>query len=491
MKLIITTRPNNAFPLAKAHLMPAAQNSPSSHLLTAPVDRILLSMSTPIALGMLSTFLFQVVDTYFVGQLGAAPLAALSFAAPVYLLLVSLVIGLAAGVATVVAQALGQEDGPQARRLAVLALLLIAVVALVLCSTGYLFVVPLFSLLGADAETIVLIGQYMRPLYLGLPLLMVALVAGAVLRASGQTKWPEAAMALAGVINVVFDYLLIFGVGPFPRLELTGAALATVLSWSFVFVVLLTMLVKHRLVGFQTFALHQVTTAYRHILRLGLPAVGTQILTPATTAVITALIATHGPASVAAFGVASRIESLALIGVFAVSTAITPFIAQHVGAGNRERIDTAIAFAGRAVTYWGVAVGLLLIVLAGSIAAIFSDDEAVRQGTRWYFYIVALSYIPFGLLTVTAAIFNGVLDPAKALRILLVKALVLTLPLVAVGSLFSTEGIFAGLALSNFFGAWYAARTLKRHLAQPGSALAARQPLKEYAADLNALLRHR
>ena len=93
-----------------------------------------------------------------------------------------------------------------------------------------------------------------------------------------------------------------------------------------------------------------------------------------------------------------------------------------------------------------------------------------------------------GRRCVTAAIFTGVLDPSKALRILFVKAVILTAPLAFIGSLWGVLGIFVGLAASNFLGAIYAARVMRRHLAAPGSALASREPLKDYAEDLRSLM---
>lgn len=366
---------------------PPPSEKPPIDLLGTPVNRALLSMSTPISLGMLSTFLFQVIDTYFVGQLGPAELAALSFATTAFYLLVGIFIGLSAGVSAVIGKSIGESDPIMIRRYAVLALLLSLLLSGAIALAGVLTIAPLFKLLGARPEIVVLIQRYMGLIYPGLPLLAFALVANGMIRATGNVRPPELAMAVAGVINLVLDYLLIFGIGPFPRMELEGAALATVVSWAFVFLISVFMVFRYRLVAVP-FRVHQaeqniqddqnvqgrnekqsgtgvfangwtgVRRALYEILRLSNPSIAAQMLTPATAIFITVLLARSGSEVVAAYGVSSRVELLALIGILSVATALTPFIAQNHGARLATRIDQAIVFAGKASVY----VGLLLFV---------------------------------------------------------------------------------------------------------------------------------
>ena len=152
--------------------MSSSENQTSSSMLQAPVSRTLLLMSAPISLGMLSTFLFQVLDTYFVGKLGAMPLAALGFAATVYFLLVGLFMGMAVGVSSLVGGALGQGDEHLARRYTTLSIVISIVLSVALSGLGLVTVEPLFSLLGAKSKLIPLIREYMEVLYYGLPFLI-------------------------------------------------------------------------------------------------------------------------------------------------------------------------------------------------------------------------------------------------------------------------------------------------------------------------------
>ncbi len=460
------------------------------NLLTTPVNRMLLLMASPINLGMLSTFLFQVVDNYFVGKLGATQLAALGFASTIYVLLVNMVMGLAVGVGSLVGRSLGKGDSRAAAGFATPALLFTLVISIVVSIAGYFTIHPLFGTLGADSKTLAMIEQYMSVLYLGLPVLNLGIVGGAAVRASGRIAPPEIIMGIAGVINLVLDYLLIFGAGPIPAMGIAGAAWATVTSWVFIGLAIPVYLLKGDLIRVRGLFAdgERIMNNTGEILRLSGPAILTQILTPLTATFLIFLIAKSGADAVAAFGIATRIEMLALVGIFAVSTAVTPFIAQNLGARLRERIEDAVVFAGKASIYWGLLIMAILLIFAGPIARIFSDDAQVLSNTKLYFYITALSYPAFGLMTVTSAIFNGIQIPRDSLKILLVKTFVLTIPLTLLGSLWGYLGILVGLSLSNIAGGIHAARVMKRSLVKSGSALAKRSPMEDYRADLEGVI---
>lgn len=453
------------------------------------MHRALFAMSAPISLGMLSTFLFQVVDTWFVGRLGTAELAALSFSSALFFLLVGLFIGLSVGASSLVARALGEGNMPLAARFSRTSVVLAGTLAAVLALGGVLTISPVFGLLGAGAAILPLIADYMGVLYPGMPLLAVALVGNAAVRATGRVRAPEVLMGAAGVINLVLDYLLIFGAGPFPRLEIQGAALATVISWGFVAVSTIVLLVRARLLRRQPAGDGPPGPVLPAILRLSTPTVATQVLTPLTAAFITFLAAQSGAEVVAALGIATRIELLGLVGISSVSVALVPFVAQNFGAKDRARVDEAIVFAGKASFYWGGLMFVALVLGAGPVARLFSDDGTVQHYVTLYFRIVAISYAPAGLLAVTSSIFNGVQIPGESLRILAMKTFAFTAPLAWLGSFFGAGGLFAAISLANVLGGIYAARTMRRCLRATDSDLARRRPVDDYLADWRAVTR--
>ncbi len=456
-------------------------------ILTGKTSSMLSSMSVPISLGMLSTFLFQVIDTYFVGQLGSSALAALSFASTVYFILVGLFIGLAVGVSILVGQYYGAKELGNVKSIAWIGVWLSLVLAVVLVVPVLYFSDAIFSALGAGKEVLPLILEYLMPLLMGIPMLSIGLMMGSILRATGCVAPPEIIMGVAGVINLVLDYVLIFGHFGMEPMGIQGAAIATVVSWLFVLLAMLFLMFKKRLLS-SRIGEKPLVIQVKQIVLVGLPTIATQIIGPLTQMFITFLLATQSAKAVAAYGVASRIEMLLLIGIMGVSTAITPFIAQNAGAGKKERIDEAIAYGGRASTYIGLLVAVLLLVFIHPIASLFSTDASVVHLTTRYFQWISFTYVFYGLFVITTSVFNGLQLPFNSLKIMLIKTLLFTLPLTFVGSYYGVVGIFAGIALGNVLGAWYAAKTMKTQMKKLNSRLAEVRVLSEYKKDLMNLV---
>ncbi|WP_114286703.1 MATE family efflux transporter [Candidatus Halocynthiibacter alkanivorans] len=425
----------------------------------APVNTMLWRMAAPISLGMLSTFLFQIVDTYFVGKLGSAELAALAFSSPAFLLFLSVFMGLSVGVSAVVAKTIGAGDRTLASGLTMVSLALALFLSVAFGYGAYIIMVPMFTALGAAPDILPMVETYMGILYFSFPFLMLGIIGSGAARAIGITKETEIIFGIAGVINLIFDYLLIFGIGPFPELGLAGAAWATAMSFVFIFVGVMIILARHGLIRFGP--MPGALSGLREILRFSVPTVSMQILIPATGMFTTYLLAGYGSEAVAAFGVASRIEALALTGIFAVSMAVTPFVAQNFGAGEHDRIDTAVIFAGKASVYLGVLLFVILALLGPSVARIFSDDPDVVRFVGLYFRIVAVSYGFQGIVNVTVAVFNGLQMPGTALKLMGIRTFFIVFPFLFVGSLLGQWWILIALTVGNVLAAVLAARLMR------------------------------
>ena len=464
-------------------------NGSSSRLVEAPVNGMLFRMAAPISLGMMSTFLFQIVDTWFVGRLGSAELAALAFSSTVYFLFVSLFIGFSVGVSSAIAMASGAGEANRSRLLSMTALALVLVLSAGLSAAGRELVIPMFSALGAAPDILPLIQSYMGILYIGFPFLMLGIVGSGAVRATGVIRGGEIVFGIAGIINLVFDWLLIFGIGPFPEMGLAGAAAATLLSFIFIFFGIAAILVWRGLLGFCNF--EGTANGIREILRVSLPTVGMQILIPITGMFATYLLAGFGSKAVAAFGVASRIEALALIGIFAVSSAVTPFVAQNFGAGKHDRIDQAIIFAGKSSIYLGLGLFVVLAVFGPWIARIFSDDPDVITFVGLYFKIIAVSYGFQGILNVTAAIFNGLQMPRQSLGLMLVRTFAIVFPLLLIASFFGVVAILVALAVGNILSGLYAGVLMRRSERKWNRPIADASPWRDIRNDLVSVFRRR
>ena len=430
------------------------QSNSAPDLLNDPIVPTLKKMTVPMIFGMITLMMFNIVDTFFISLLGTEPLAAVSFTFPVTFTVISLAIGLGIGTSAVIAKALGSNNIEEARFDASIALLIAVVMVVCLSLFGYLFISQIFKLLGAGEQVLPLIHEYMSVWFLGSVFLITPMVGNSVLRASGDTKTPSIVMGGAGLINAVLDPVLIFGFGPIPAFGIKGAAIASVIAWSVAVVIILYLLaVKKGLLSLN--ANNQTPlSSIRKILKIGLPAAGANMLTPVAMAVMIAMVAHHGPEAVAAFGVGSRIESIASLVVLALSMTLPPFISQNFGAGKLNRVKEAYTTTLKFVMIWQFIIYLLLIAFSGVISELFGKEQMVIDVIKLFIFTLPLSYGLQGIIILSNSSFNALHKPMNALILSVIRLFIFYIPFAYVGNLYAgLPGLLIGAALGNLFTA--------------------------------------
>ena len=428
-----------------------------SKLTEGHVSIQLLKLSLPMVWGVLSVLAFSLADTYFVAQLGTKELAAISFTFPVVTVLSSIAMGLGTGVSSVVARVIGKGDRLQVQRLTTDSLLLSVAIVGIFSTLGLNTIDPLFSTLGAKSELIPLIRDYMSIWYLGMVFLVVPLVGNSALRACGNTLIPSLIMTLAAAINILLDPLFIFGWGAIPALGLKGAAIASLISRVGILVASLAFLhFQERLLIFTVPSLQTLIKSWRSLMSVGLPAAVTSLISPLSVSFATSLIAQYGTEAVAGFGLASRLEALALIIPLAISASIGPFVGQNWGAQQYGRVKRSLQLSFFFCLTWGGLVAVLLGTMAPAIAAWFDSDPGVVNSASVYLTLVPISYGALGIVFTASSALNGLGKPMLALGMSLFRLLLLYIPLAYLGSqLFGIFGIFGATCLSNVIvGLW-------------------------------------
>ncbi|MCX2784059.1 MATE family efflux transporter [Microbulbifer thermotolerans] len=453
--------------------MALSQKHPS--LLEGSVAGHLRRLALPMVWGILATMSFNVVDTYFVAQLGNAPLAAMSFTFPVVMVINSVAIGLGAGTSSAVARAYGAGDLARVRRLVTDASLLALLVALVISGVGLATIDPLFRLLGAAPEMLPLIADYMVPWYLGAVFAVVPMVALSALRAIGNSALTGRIMMAVAFFNLILDPLLIFGLLGFPRLELQGAALSTVIARGISFFIALYFLIRREhLMAVPGWKLSPLLESWRTVLAVGLPAVATNVIIPMAGGVVVALVATHGADAVAGLGIALRIEPVALIIFYALSSVVGPFVGQNAGAGKTARLRETVSVLARFCVGCGFSLALVLYAVGPALAGLFSDSEEVLAVAVAYLTLVPASYAGYGFVMSANAAFNGLGRPLPATLISFLRVLGVYLPLAWLGSHYwGVSGLFVATGISNLLLgalAWWWLRRDIGTCAAPGAA---------------------
>ena len=381
-------------------------------------------------IGFVAMNSYAIADTYFVGQLGTLPLAAMGFTFPVTFAMIAVGLGVGVATSSVVARLLGSGNRETVQRIITHAMILGMMLGLVLLAIGLATMEPMFRALGADERTLPLIGEYMRVYYVGSAFVVLPMVGNFAIRATGNALAPSLIICFAAVTNVILDPLLIFGLLGFPRLELAGAAIATVVANIATVVASVAVLYyRERLILPRYLGLEGLWDSWRRLLQVAVPATTTNLLFPLITAVITALVAGFGPEAVAGFGVATRLESVVLIVIFALQSSLAPFVGQNYGAFLMDRVRHATNLSNRFLLAYGLAVAVVLFVVAQPVTSVFDDNPLVVSAAANYLRIVPISYGAFGLMMVTVACFNALGRPKSATVLTFVKLFVVYLPM--------------------------------------------------------------
>lgn len=447
------------------------QVSKIKNLVEGDIKSTLTKMTIPMIVGMIMLMTFSIVDTFFVSLIGTNELAAISFTFPVTFTVISLNIGLGIGTSAVIGKYLGSGEGDKAKVLATGSIILVAVLVGILCTVGYFTIEQVFGLMGASENLIPLIFDYMSVWYISGVFLAIPMVGNAVLRAAGDTKLPSIIMAVGGAINAILDPIFIFGWMGIPALGIKGAAIATCIAWAVcVAWILWVLAVRRGLMEARMLTWPEFKSAASGVLTIGLPAAGANMLTPVAAGVLTAIVASYGAEAVAAWGVGSRLESLASIVVLALSMSLPPFISQNFGAKQTQRIFSSYKMAIRFVLIWQLVVFGLLFVSAPYIAQIFADEPNVIQIITLFLVIVPLGYGLQGVIILTNSSFNAMHLPMAALWLSIFRLFVCYVPLAALGSyLYGLQGLFWGCVVANLIAAavsyfWFN-RALKKQVA--------------------------
>lgn len=425
------------------------------NLTTGPVSGRLFDMSWPMIVGAAASMSVPLADSYFLGRLGTAPLAAISFTFPVVLSLMSLSIGLGAGTTSVVSRAIGDGDDSKVRLIGTNALILCFLLISIVAVVGYLTATPLFDLLGAKDEIAIMVLDYMLIWYIGLPLLAVMMVGSNLLRSNGDARTASVIMIMVAILNVGIDPLLIFGYGPIPAMGVQGAALASLAARILAVIAMFwAIVVRDRLLAFRFAGFHDLLRSWWQIGSIAIPAAIGNAVNPVGITIVTGFLAGYGDAVVAGFGVATRIESFVAIPMLALSAAIGPVAGQNFGARKYQRVTTAHLQSYGFCVIWSILAAIALWFSASSLATLFTDSQRVANIITQYLYIVPISLAGYGITVVAAGGLNAVGRPFLGLAVYLIRTALLYVPIAwFMAKLYTPSMVFAGISVTNVVSA--------------------------------------
>ncbi len=426
-------------------------NSTTARLVSGPVGGGLMRLTTPMILGISSSIIAGLIETWYLSQLGTTTVAAYSFTFPVTSSLMSLSLGISIGVSSVLARTVGSGNSSKVRRIATDGISLVAIIMILLSIVGLQTIEFIFSLLGADATTMPLIYEYMGIWYFSMLFLAIPSVGANALRATGDARISGTIMVGGSILQVILGPFLIFGWLGLPELGIKGAAIANLIARFSLFLITMYILAfREHLLDYHDMKLSEVLDSWKQIFAVSIPATATQLISPISTAVIVSLLAGYSQETVAGFGIASRIEGLFVIPLFALSASIGPFVGQNWGGNYLQRANQAMLLSFKYSLAWGLFVALLLVFFGNQIASQFDDNPDVVAVAAAYLMIVPVSYGAWGVLMMSSAIFNSLGKPISSTIMSVIRMFVIYIPLAYLGKfLFGYIGIFAAACISN------------------------------------------
>lgn len=398
-------------------------------LTSGSLDRAIFVLAVPMVLEMAMESIFAVVDIFFVARLGAASVAAVGLTESFLGLIYTVAVGLGIGVTAIVARRIGEGDPEGAAEATVQSIVLALVISAVLGVVGVTGAPALLRLMGADAEVVEVGSAYAAISLGGSVVILLLFILNAAFRGAGDAAIAMRVLVLANGLNIVLDPLLIFGVGPFPELGVTGAAVATVIGRGTGVVMQLYVLfrVGDRLrVAARHVRLH-VATLFRVLRLSGVGMVQGCIDAVAWIAVIR-IFSGFGSEVVAGYMIAIRVVLFVLLPAWGLGNAAATLVGQGLGAGNPERAERAVWSAARLNFFFLGSIATFFLLAAPFVVGIFGADDATSAHAVAGLRILSLCLYPYSVGMVVNQSFNGAGMPRVPALVYLVSFWVWEIP---------------------------------------------------------------
>lgn len=346
----------------------------------APVTKAILVMSLPVVMGMMIQVLYNLVDTFFIGQLNDPnQLAAANIAMPIFMLSMALATIVGTGAASYISRCLGNKQPEQANKTLTIGLAICIMLGTLVTLSGIAFLKPLITVLGASAETFVFTQAYVFVLLIGCIPIMCNFTMGQLMRAEGDAMGSMVGMLIGTVVNIILDPLLIFGLG----MGLQGAAIATVLGNSCALLFYIFRYAKGKtLLRIKPSAFSFDKTIWKEIFTIGIPASLSQLLMSVSMIVCNNIAASYSDLVVAGLGVSLKIITIGTFIFMGFAAGCQPLVGFNYGAKNYQRVKAIIKKGVFITSLIGVILSFVIGIFATNIIGIFiTAPDVVAIGT--------------------------------------------------------------------------------------------------------------
>lgn len=446
-----------------------------NNIIEGSIPKLLLTIGLPASIGFIFNTLFNVVDTWYAGQISALALTALSLSFPIYLIVVGLSSSIGTATNALLANAWGKDDEVLVHRYFKNVLVVSIVSALF---AGILFIVisePLLSISGATGDTLALATEYIQTIFIGAVFFSLNYALNGFLASLGETKPYRNFLILGFFLNLVFNPFFVFGALGVPALGVQGIAVATVVV-QFIGVLYLSYKViknpafKIDLMRQERFSSKVVT----ELIQQAFPAFVNITTVSIGIFIIQSFVVLYGgDVAVAGYGTALRIEQIGLLLTFGLSVATVTIVGQNFGAGKHERVFEAMRTAMLIGTGIMLVATVIIVPFAPQFMRFFIDDAAVVENGVRYLRIEAWAFTTYTLINICTSVLQAIKRPRFILVLGLYRQFVPIIFFYGLGTVlgWGLDGVWWGIVIINISGALiaiaYTVRTLRKITATP------------------------
>jgi MATE family, multidrug efflux pump len=416
------------------------------------IDRAIVLLAVPMVLEMAMESLFGIVDIFFVAHLGADATATVGITEGMLYIVMSIAVGLSMGTTAVVARRTGEHDKDGAAVSAFQSIILGVACALVIFCVGLPFAPRLLALMGASPGILHVGSTYSRIMLSGSGVILMLFLINAIFRGAGDAAVAMRVLWVANIINIVLDPCLIMGLGPFPRLGVTGAAVSTTIGRS-VGVLYQIYLLRRGTGRMELYRRHVrlVFSVMKTIIRIAANGVLQFLIATASWIALIRLIQTFGSAATAGYTVAIRIIIFSILPSWGLSSAAATLVGQNLGAKRPDRAEKSVWRAAFFDMIFLGAVSVVYLLFAPQLVGLFSRDPVVIGYAASCLRIVSVCYVLYAYGMVIVQAFNGAGDTRTPTLINLVCFWMVQLPLaftLAKGLRLGPKGVFLAILIA-------------------------------------------
>ncbi|MBN2527461.1 MAG: MATE family efflux transporter [Deltaproteobacteria bacterium] len=350
-------------------------------------NRALWVIAAPMMMGFTIHSLYSIVDSIFVGKLGAEALAATGYIGAIFFAAISLTNGLSTGITACVSRAFGARDQGRMDHLASNGLMLSVSVGTLFSAVGLLIGPRLITLLGASGHTAELAWQYMLPLWLGMPLFFLTTALRSVINGEGDAKTPMIVLGMSTMMNMLLDPLFMFVLD----MGIEGASIATIVAHSFAVLALMyVVFVRKRVSSRYSFAnMVPRRELLGAIVAIGLPATMGQLMMAGGMVFVNKVLSTFGQLAVAGYVAGNRVDMVVALPILGIASGTMTMVGIFSGAGRPDLVRSTTLYAYRWSVILAIVLGGGIYLISDSVVGMFVDDaEALRIGRQYLGYAV-------------------------------------------------------------------------------------------------------